>query len=258
MSDYGTGMTPKVTSHGEVNFFEKSFEKALDVAMSTGNPIQAHQGPSISANLKPTSIQLISPPSDGAYVLNKEDYLNSHARVLPSFSGEMNNHDQPNSMKYPPPISTTSLSYGYVNQNRPIPIRVERPMVYVPSGFPPQAIQNQQAMHNQRIMYTQPPPPQQQHMPMMGPFEIMKDTAEGQSWLSNVQKVKANSLEKQLKSQEKNRLAAMKSRQRKKLEWERLVDAEKELLNENQKLRQRIVSLETELETLKEIMLKSK
>jgi cell division septum initiation protein DivIVA len=50
----------------------------------------------------------------------------------------------------------------------------------------------------------------------------------------------------------------MKSRQRKKLEWERLVDAEKELLNENQKLRQRIVSLETELETLKEIMLKSK
>lgn len=251
MSDYGTGMTPKVTSHGEINFFEKSFEKALDVAMSTGNPIQPHHGPSISANLKPTSIQLISPPSDSAYVLNKEDYLNSNARVLPSMPTEMN-QDQINAMKYPVPIPSSSLSYGFVNPPRPMPIRIERPMVYVPPGYPPQAI------HNQRAVYTQPPPPQPQHMPMMGPFEIMKDSPEGQSWLSNVQKVKANSLEKQLKSQEKNRLAAMKSRQRKKQEWERLVDAEKELRNENQRLRQRIVSLETELETLKEIMSKSK
>ena len=91
---------------------------------------------------------------------------------------------------------------------------------------------------------------------MIGPYEMIKDTALGQSWLSNVQKVKASSLEKQLKSQEKNRLAAMKSRQRKKQEWERLVDAEKELLNENQKLRQRIVNLEAELEALKEVLSK--
>ena len=73
MSDYVTGFTPKITSHGEVNFFERSFEKALDAANSDGSAtLPPIRGPSLSANLKPTSIQLISPPSEGAYVLNKE------------------------------------------------------------------------------------------------------------------------------------------------------------------------------------------
>lgn len=251
MSDYGTGMTPNVTGYGEVNFFEKSFEKALDAAHSDGSvaPPQAHR-PSLSANLKPTSIQLISPPSDGACVLNKEEYLNSQSMAMSSTAMIQ---DQPNnSIKYSPMIQPSSLSYGFVHPPRPMPIMIERPMFYASPSFPPpQPIHH----HQQRPVFNQPPP-QQPQIPILNPINMMKDPAEEQSWLSNVQKVKANSLEKQLKSQEKNRLAAMKSRQRKKQEWERLVDAEKELLNENQRLRQRIVSLEAELDTLKAIMSK--
>lgn len=83
------------------------------------------------------------------------------------------------------------------------------------------------------------------------PFPSGNDIPVRDNWLANVRKAKADSIEKQLKCQEKNRLAAMKSRQRKKKEWERLILSEKELLEENQRLLQRIQSLEAEITLLK-------
>ena len=59
-------------------------------------------------------------------------------------------------------------------------------------------------------------------------------------------------LDKRQRSQERNRLAAMKSRQRKKKEWERLLQVEASLMDENAKLKQELNRLQEELRSYKE------
>lgn len=56
-----------------------------------------------------------------------------------------------------------------------------------------------------------------------------------------------DTLERRSRSQERNRLAAMKSRQRKKREWERLVQSETLLREENVQLKQEIARLREQL-----------
>lgn len=56
--------------------------------------------------------------------------------------------------------------------------------------------------------------------------------------------------ERRIRSQERNRIAAMKSRQRKKREWERLIDSEATLLQENIKLKEEVLRLREELRRL--------
>lgn len=73
-----------------------------------------------------------------------------------------------------------------------------------------------------------------------------------QLWAKSIQQAKASTLEKQMRFQEKNRIAAMKSRQRKKQEWERLQISEKSLLEENRSLKERIAVLEGEIRVLRE------
>lgn len=55
------------------------------------------------------------------------------------------------------------------------------------------------------------------------------------------------SLERRSRSQERNRLAAMKSRQRKKKEWERLINSESLLREENTQLKQEVARLREQL-----------
>lgn len=59
-------------------------------------------------------------------------------------------------------------------------------------------------------------------------------------------------IERRLRSQERNRLAAMKSRQRKKKEWERLIKAESALLTENASLKEELGRLREELLRMRE------
>lgn len=56
-----------------------------------------------------------------------------------------------------------------------------------------------------------------------------------------------DTLERRSRSQERNRLAAMKSRQRKKKEWERLVQSEALLREENTQLKQEVARLREQL-----------
>lgn len=58
------------------------------------------------------------------------------------------------------------------------------------------------------------------------------------------------SLERRLRSQERNRIAAMKSRQRKKKEWERLMDSEAALARENTRLKEEVMRLRNEIQQL--------
>lgn len=57
-------------------------------------------------------------------------------------------------------------------------------------------------------------------------------------------------LERRLRSQERNRIAAMRSRQRKKKEWERLIESEHLLRQENASLRNEIDGLQEEIRKL--------
>lgn len=66
-------------------------------------------------------------------------------------------------------------------------------------------------------------------------------------WSNTAQKARLESVQRRARSQEKNRIAAMKSRQRKKKEWDRLIDAEKALRAENELLKQRNEYLENQL-----------
>jgi hypothetical protein len=57
---------------------------------------------------------------------------------------------------------------------------------------------------------------------------------------------------RRLRSQEKNRIAAMRSRQRKKKEWERLVKSELSLRQENVRLKEEMDNLQDELQKLRD------
>ena len=59
-------------------------------------------------------------------------------------------------------------------------------------------------------------------------------------------------VERRLRSQERNRLAAMKSRQRKRNEWERLLKSEAALLCENATLKKELICLRDEVLRMKE------
>jgi len=72
------------------------------------------------------------------------------------------------------------------------------------------------------------------------------------AWVSSMQQAKNSTVEKQIRFQEKNRIAAMKSRQRKKQEWERLQASEKALAEENRCMKERIAVLEGEIRVLRE------
>lgn len=66
-------------------------------------------------------------------------------------------------------------------------------------------------------------------------------------WEDNVKKAKLDTVHRRARLQEKNRQAAIRSRQRKKAEWDRLVNAEVALLEENLHLKSRIAELEKRL-----------
>lgn len=74
----------------------------------------------------------------------------------------------------------------------------------------------------------------------------------GKFFLSMPQGIERDSVERRMRSQERNRLAAMKSRQRKKKEWERLLESEKSLALENVELKKEVSTLLEKIALLEE------
>lgn len=79
----------------------------------------------------------------------------------------------------------------------------------------------------------------------------------GKFFLSMPQGIERDSMERRMRSQERNRLAAMKSRQRKKKEWERLLESEKSLASENTELKKEISTLLARIASLEEKLAKT-
>lgn len=239
LHEIGPGFTPVITSHKDVNFFEKSFEKAMSPTEGSANsklpPLKGV--PALNSKLKLNSIQLISPPSDTSATFGRSpDYdglqgfprkpsLGTQVHVVgrAPFESHTTNFSQPPSGPTQM-IRSTFDQAPYAVPGNPIITQI---IPEGPSGVP--------------IM----------SRPAAGTMPLEPS---GNIWAASLQQAKASSIEKQMRFQEKNRLAAMKSRQRKKQEWERLQDSEKELMDENRSLKERIAVLEGELRALRESM----
>lgn len=63
-------------------------------------------------------------------------------------------------------------------------------------------------------------------------------------WLATLQHVQLETIQKRKRVQENNRVAAIKSRNRKKQEWNRLLASEKNLQEENEELKNKIIKLQ--------------
>lgn len=214
LHDIAPGITPVITSHGDVNFFEKSFEKAMASPDEQPNTkLPSLKGlPALNSKLKLNSIQLISPPSDPGSQSGQDYKLSYHQPpAAPQQSVQMG--------PFPgAPLTSTFMTHQ--------PGMMTFPMVPVMSGAP--------------------------MMAKAGVETANRVTGADPNWAASIQQAKASSLEKQMRFQEKNRIAAMKSRQRKKKEWERLQESEKTLLEENRSLKERIAILEGEIRVLRE------
>lgn len=81
---------------------------------------------------------------------------------------------------------------------------------------------------------------------------LLESSPPGKHFISMPMGAGNESTERRLRSQERNRLAAMKSRQRKKKEWERLLDLEKLLSIENDELKKEVTSLRDEVIALQD------
>ncbi len=224
LHNIGPGITPIITSHGDVNFFEKSFEQALSPLLegSTSKLPPLKGVPALNSKLKLNSIQLISPPSDCGSSLSlplsiAPEYIKGQQRVVnqPSEDYMLDRAPQSKLLNIP----STFFDGKYTSELHGPVAFVHRPLT---------SVHVQQSMNH--------------------------DTG-APVWANSLQQAKSCSLEKQLKFQEKNRIAAMKSRQRKKKEWERLQSTERILLEENRMLKERIAILESEIRVFREATL---
>lgn len=260
LHEIGPGFTPVITSHGDVNFFEKSFEKALGpVAENCGGfgaetklpPIKGV--PALNSKIKLNSIQLISPPSDPSPVsMNPVPDFNMMQQTNHRMSGE----SYPSGMNLRKPEGMMDMSQMMR------PSHMTNQMYRSGSGGP-----QMHQVYEGNSSYHGAPAMQDPNPSMMMPMGIPKMGSHSQGslhtvmpsmvdtpnpmWAASIQQAKASTLEKQLRFQEKNRIAAMKSRQRKKQEWERLQNNEKILSEENRRLKDRIAELEKEVRSLR-------
>mgnify|MGYP001048067305 CR=1 FL=1 len=203
--------------------------------------------PALNSKLKLNSIQLISPPSDSGHVVIGNPLTN-----FPK---------NPSYMSIGPPKHLTQVSpRSFENlpvSTVPSTTQISNPEIYGPIY----------ETHSSYPICPVVPPPQQhpQSISKLHPLVSLQASANpsppdhaSSIWAASLQQAKVTTIEKQLRFQEKNRLAAMKSRQRKKKEWERLQQSEKALLDENRSLKERIAVLESEVRMLRENNMTSK
>lgn len=246
LHEIGPGFTPVITSHGDVNFFEKSFEKAMTPGGSEipNTKLPPLKGvPALNSKLKLNSIQLISPPSDSSIggINTSTEFGHSRRR-----SAEQ-------AFTAGPHLTPESLpDLKVIPNNRPgIPVGVG-PIFHHMSNQGPLMPIMEGPFHGQyEPGMVVPLGPKMGGVPMPHSMSSM-EPSNHPVWAASIQQAKASTLEKQMRFQEKNRIAAMKSRQRKKQEWERLQDSERSLTEENRSLKERIAVLEGEIRVLRE------
>jgi len=255
LHEIGPGITPVITGHGDVNFFERSFEKAM-AENGAGSKLPPLKGvPALNSKLKLNSIQLISPPSDSS--TNNIEGLN----MVPEYNLGMRKHRQSDDL-YPgkgPHLTPDSISEGMnVMSGGALSLSAPLAAANVQQMYRPPMSQHP----NMVPVFMEPSRMAMAMAPHSGPVAsgggvglhpvVSSDALSNQAWAVSIQQAKASTMEKQMRFQEKNRLAAMKSRQRKKQEWERLQSNEKALVEQNRSMKERIAVLEGEIRVLRE------
>jgi hypothetical protein len=253
LHEIGPGFTPVITSHGDINFFEKSFEKAMasDGSELLNSKLPPLKGvPALNSKLKLNSIQLISPPSDSSSIsgINTTTEFGQKRRRSAEqiFTGgpHLTPESLPDIKMVPTGRSRVAVGVAPIYQ-RPVAMSNQAPLMpiletpyQIPGPFEPSMVL---------------PLGPKMGVPMVHSMSTaVLEPSNHPVWAASIQQAKASTLEKQLRFQEKNRIAAMKSRQRKKLEWERLQESERALLEENRSLKERIAVLEGEIRVLRE------
>lgn len=201
--------------------------------------------PALNSKLKLNSIQLISPPSDSGHAMIGNPLTNfpknpSYMSIGP---------------KHLTQVSPRSFENLPVSTVVPSTAPISNPQIYGPiyethPSYPICPVVPPSQQHPQSISKLHPVVPLQ--------TSVSPSDHASSIWAASLQRAKVTSIEKQLRFQEKNRLAAMKSRQRKKKEWERLQQSEKALLDENRSLKERIAVLESEVRMLRDNNMASK
>lgn len=251
LHEIGPGITPVITSHGDVNFFEKSFERAM---ADGSEKLPSLKGlPGLNSKLKLNSIQLISPPSDSSTMGS----VNTAPEFNINQSKRRRSADQHPALG--PGVRLLPESLSESAEIHPKSIAMVSSSVLAGQGLyrPPQTMMAPQPMMpmymDSNLGSSAASKVQSSGSLNGGMHSVMPlEPAGNQLWANSIQQAKASTMEKQMRFQEKNRIAAMKSRQRKKQEWERLQVSEKSLLEENRSLKERIAVLEGEIRVLRE------